>query len=602
MGCVCAKASATRDDAIDNEGGRRRESNRSSVRAASPSGGEGVSAVVCTSEGCVLPKRKPGSQSGLHHRKGSTKDSGAKGVLSCSTPGVVSMPHAAKGEQSAAGWPHWLSSVAAEAIQGWVPRSTESYLEVEQIGQGTYSTVFKARDITNDEIVALKKVKFVNMDPESVRFMAREICILRRLDHPNVLKLKGMAISRISGHLSLVFDYMKHDLSGLSTAHGSKFTEPQIKCYMQQLLSGLEHCHGRGVLHRDIKGANLLVDNNGILKIGDFGLANYFQPDQKQQPLTSRVVTLWYRAPELLLGATAYGVAIDMWSVGCIIAELFAGKPIMPGTTEVEQMHKIFKLCGSPEEEYWQNSRLPHATTFRPQKPYRRRVIETFKDFPRSALALIDILLSVEPDKRGTAASALNSKFFTMKPLPSDPSALPKYSPSKEFDARINQEARSKKCGSVKGGEFLRKTSRGSKITPMKLATQGRQRQPNKSISVRYGEDGGEGFPIEPPPGKYRNGFSHSTSVIHPNAASNFTWNHKAQGSSGQTSQMAPHVSLLSRDGRRSTRDSKATRNRILYSGPLVPGAGNMEEMLKEHERHIQQAVRKARLDKVQRK
>lgn len=104
---------------------------------------------------------------------------------------------------------------------------------------------------------------------------------------------------------------------------------------MQQLLLGLEHCHGRGVLHRDIKGANLLVDYNGVLKIGDFGLANYFQPDQKQQPLTSRVVTLWYRAPELLLGATAYGVAIDMWSVGCIIAELFAGKPIMPGTTEV---------------------------------------------------------------------------------------------------------------------------------------------------------------------------------------------------------------------------------------------------------------------------
>ncbi|XP_031122107.1 probable serine/threonine-protein kinase At1g09600 isoform X1 [Ipomoea triloba] len=602
MGCVCAKGSATKDDAVDNEGGRRGESNRSSVQAAAPSGGEVVRAVACTSEGCVLPKRKPGPQSGLHHRKGSTKDSGVKGVLLSSVPGIVSMPHAAKGEQSAAGWPYWLSSVAAEAIQGWVPRSSESYMEIEQIGQGTYSTVFRARDITNDEIVALKKVKFVNVDPESVRFMAREICILRRLDHPNVLKLKAMAISRISGHLSLVFGYMEHDLSGLATAHGSKFTEPQIKCYMQQLLLGLEHCHGRGVLHRDIKGANLLVDYNGVLKIGDFGLANYFQPDQKQQPLTSRVVTLWYRAPELLLGATAYGVAIDMWSVGCIIAELFAGKPIMPGTTEVEQMHKIFKLCGSPSEEYWQNSRLPHATTFRPQKPYRRRITETFKDVPRSALALIDTLLSVEPDKRGTAASALNSKFFTTKPLPSDPSTLPKYPPSKEFDARIKDEARSKKCGSVKGGEFLRKTSRGSKITPMKLASQERQRQSNKSISIRYGEDGGEGFPIEQPPRKYRNGISHSISVIHPNAASNYTWNQKPQGGSGQTSQMAPHVSLLSRDGRRSSRDSKGTRNRILYSGPLVPGAGSMEEMLKEHERHIQQAVRKARIDKVQRK
>lgn len=108
----------------------------------------------------------------------------------------------------------------------------------------------------------------------------------------------------------------------------------QIKCYMKQLLCGLEYCHGRGVLHRDIKGSNLLIDNNGVLKIGDFGLATFFKPEQ-QQPLTSRVVTLWYRAPELLLGATQYGVAVDLWSTGCILGELYIGKPILPGRTEV---------------------------------------------------------------------------------------------------------------------------------------------------------------------------------------------------------------------------------------------------------------------------
>lgn len=110
----------------------------------------------------------------------------------------------------------------------------------------------------------------------------------------------------------------------------------QVKCYLQQLLRGLEHCHRQGVLHRDIKGSNLLLDNGGVLKIADFGLATFFNPDQKQ-PLTSRVVTLWYRPPELLLGATEYGVAVDLWSTGCILAELLAGKPIMPGRTEVRE-------------------------------------------------------------------------------------------------------------------------------------------------------------------------------------------------------------------------------------------------------------------------
>lgn len=103
---------------------------------------------------------------------------------------------------------------------------------------------------------------------------------------------------------------------------------------MNQLLSGLEHCHNCHVLHRDIKGSNLLIGNDGILRIADFGLASVFDPNHKH-PMTSRVVTLWYRPPELLLGATDYGVGVDLWSAGCILAELLAGKPIMPGRTEV---------------------------------------------------------------------------------------------------------------------------------------------------------------------------------------------------------------------------------------------------------------------------
>ncbi|TYI90509.1 hypothetical protein E1A91_D03G128000v1 [Gossypium mustelinum] len=231
------------------------------------------------------------------------------------------------------GWPSWLMAVAGEAIRDWTPRRANTFQKLDKIGQGTYSNVYKARDLLTGKIVALKKVRFDNLEPESLKFMAREILVLRKLDHPNVIKLEGLVTSRMSSSLYLVFEYMEHDLAGLAACQGIKFTEPQVKCYMKQLLSGLEHCHKQGVLHRDIKGSNLLIDSEGILKIADFGLATSYDPEQKK-PLTSRVVTLWYRPPELLLGATHYGVAVDLWSAGCILAELLSGKPIMPGRTE----------------------------------------------------------------------------------------------------------------------------------------------------------------------------------------------------------------------------------------------------------------------------
>ncbi|PIN24656.1 Cdk activating kinase (CAK)/RNA polymerase II transcription initiation [Handroanthus impetiginosus] len=256
------------------------------------------------------------------------------------------------------------------------------------------------------------------MDPQSVRFMAWEICILRRLDHPNVMKLEALVTSRISGSLYLVFEYMEHDLAGLLASPRVKFTEAQVHICFTHLLVP-KHCHSRGVLHRDIKGSNLLVDNKGNLKIGDFGLATSFEPGQ-EQALTSHVVTLWYRAPELLLGETQYEVAIDMWSAGCILAELFAGKPIMPGRTECV---------------------------------YKHRVADAFKDFPSSALALIEVLLSIDP------------QFFTSNPLPCDPSSLPKYLPSKEFDAKLQEETRRRKAERSKGNgtECARSNSRKSK-------------------------------------------------------------------------------------------------------------------------------------------
>ncbi|KAL2335477.1 hypothetical protein Fmac_016690 [Flemingia macrophylla] len=349
-------------------------------------------------------------------------------------------------EQNAAGWPPWLTGVAAEAIQGWIPLKADSFQKLEKIGQGTYSSVFRAREVETGKMFALKKVRFDNLQPESIRFMAREISILRRLDHPNIMKLEGIITSRLSNSIYLVFEYMEHDLAGLVSRPEIVFSESQIKCYMRQLLSGLEHCHMRGIMHRDIKVSNILLNNEGVLKIGDFGLANTIGTNNKHH-LTSRVVTLWYRPPELLMGSTNYGVSVDLWSVGCVFAELFLGKPILKGRTEVEQLHKIFKLCGSPSEEFWKKSKLPHSTMFKPHTNYESSLREKCVDFPITAVDLLETLLSIDPSNRGTASSALMSEYFNTKPYACSPSSLPRYPPSKEMDVKSQEDSSRKKTG-----------------------------------------------------------------------------------------------------------------------------------------------------------
>ncbi|KAH0742842.1 hypothetical protein KY290_030835 [Solanum tuberosum] len=363
------------------------------------------------------------------------------------------VPKGIEGELVVAGWPIWLVAAAGNALNGWLPRSVDTFNKIDKIGQGTYSNVYIACDCLLNKFVALKKVRFDNFDPESVKFMAREIIILRRLgDHPNVIKLEGLAISKMNYSLYLVFECMEYDLKAIQEHKGVKFSEPEIKCYMNQLLKGLDHCHSRGILHRDVKTSNLLVDKDGILKLADFGLSTFFDPEQSM-PLTSKIVTLWYRPPELLLGSNSYGVGVDLWGVGCVLGELFTGKPIMPGKTEVDQLHKIFKLCGSPSDDFWKKSKLPNAKIFKPIEPYRRILYTTFHDLPAAAVELMDTLLSIEAEYRGTAAHALQNEFFTTEPFACDTSSLPQWPPSKEIYVKmtkIKRRVRNYACDSVR--------------------------------------------------------------------------------------------------------------------------------------------------------
>ncbi|PWA38717.1 Protein kinase, ATP binding site-containing protein [Artemisia annua] len=490
MGCVSSKQAVSVTPAVDHSGGFK------------DNGGD----VVVEMEVKKKKSKHKRSESGVS----GSSELGESGRTSCTTNGgggggdsvsfrLGNLHKYVVGEQVAAGWPAWLSAVAGEAIQGWVPLRAEAFEKLEKVGQGTYSSVFRARELETGRIVALKKVRFDNFEPESVRFMAREIVILRRLDHPNVMKLDGIITSRLSCSIYLVFEYMEHDISGLLSCPDINFTESQIKCYMKQLLEGLEHCHSRGVMHRDIKGANLLVNNEGVMKIADFGLANFCNSfSEKKQPLTSRVVTLWYRPPELLLGSTDYEASVDLWSIGCVFAELLLGIPILQGRTEVEQLHKIFKLCGSPPEDYWKKSKLPHATLFKPQHPYESCLWETFKDLPKCAVELIETLLSVEPYKRGTASSALASEYFKMKPYACDPLSLPKYPPNKEIDAKHREDAgRKKQAGRTRGPEISRRLARkqnsSTKLAPQetlppKSQSQTRQKVNGSSLDTKKGD------------------------------------------------------------------------------------------------------------------
>ncbi|XP_024994295.1 probable serine/threonine-protein kinase At1g54610 isoform X2 [Cynara cardunculus var. scolymus] len=554
------------------------------------------------------------------------------GVIVGNISSIRTIPKAIEGEQVAAGWPSWLAEAAGEAVSGWLPRRADTFEKLDKIGQGTYSNVYKARDLINKKIVALKRVRFDNMDSESVKFMAREIVILRRLDHPNIIKLEGLVTSRTSCSLYLVLEYMEHDLTGLASLPGVKFTEPQVKCYMKQLLSGLDHCHTQGVLHRDIKGSNLLIDNHGILKIADFGLASFF--DHRQNvPLTSRVVTLWYRPPELLLGATLYGVAVDLWSAGCILGELYAGKPIMPGRTEVEQLHRIFKLCGSPSDDYWTKSKLPHSTVFKPAQPYERRMQEAFKDFPSPAIQLMETLLAIDPQQRGTAALVLKSEFFTTKPHACDPSSLPRYPPSKEIDAKMrDEEARRQRAAGVKDQKLDKESKRPKE--PCAVPAPDANAELVASIQERARSEllsKSKGFPIKQPAISTKDATkdverlppmmeSYSGPLV---AGGGWTQSQKKYGeiSSHLTkSQMGKQISESTEEfmhtrkheerdlpaGPRRVESGRASNQepmmdgevyKIHFSGPLV--SSNVDRMLKDHERQIQEAGRRARLEKT---
>ena len=222
----------------------------------------------------------------------------------------------------------------------------DKYEIIKEIGGGTFGTVDKARNKTNNEIVAIKKMRqtFASWDEAMA---LREVKSLRKLSHPNIVKLKE--VIRQKDNLFFVFEFMGTNIYEHIQKKQSVLDESKIRMMAYESLQGVAGCHKNGFFHRDMKPENLLINDQDYVKLADFGLAREIR---SRPPLTDYVSTRWYRAPELLIGSTSYNSPIDIWAMGCIIAEMFLKRPIFPGNSEADQLMKICSTLGTPPTDW----------------------------------------------------------------------------------------------------------------------------------------------------------------------------------------------------------------------------------------------------------
>lgn len=298
----------------------------------------------------------------------------------------------------------------------------ERYQKLEKIGEGTYGVVYKARDRENGETIALKKIRLEQEDEGVPSTAIREISILKELTHANVVGFKDVVHQ--DSRLYLVFEYLDQDLKRYMDSVSS-ISPLLVKSFLFQLINGIAYCHSHRILHRDLKPQNLLIDRRGALKLADFGLARAFGIPVRHY--THEVVTLWYRAPEILLGARKYSTPVDIWSIGCIFAEMVSRAPLFPGDSEIDQLHKIFMALGTPSEEMWPGVKdLPDYKSTFPNWP-RRSIADTVPRLDALGHDLLGKMLTYEPSHRISAADALNHPYFndidkhTFRPLDGTP-------------------------------------------------------------------------------------------------------------------------------------------------------------------------------------
>ncbi|EGZ28733.1 hypothetical protein PHYSODRAFT_349235 [Phytophthora sojae] len=286
----------------------------------------------------------------------------------------------------------------------------ERYQKLEKIGEGTYGVVYKAKDRVTGEVIALKKIRLEAEDEGIPSTAIREISLLKELQHCNIVRLYN--IVHTERKLTLVFEYLDQDLKKYLDVCEKGLEKPILKSFLYQLLRGIAYCHQHRVLHRDLKPQNLLINREGELKLGDFGLARAFGIPVRSY--THEVVTLWYRAPDVLMGSRKYSTPVDIWSVGCIFAEMANGGPLFAGTSEADQLDRIFRLLGTPTMEiYPAIIDLPEYRRDFPVYPTPDNLAHLVPTLDADGVDLLEQMLQYDPAKRITAADAMAHPYFS---------------------------------------------------------------------------------------------------------------------------------------------------------------------------------------------
>eukprot|EP01062_Namystynia_karyoxenos_P070198 TRINITY_DN65589_c0_g1_i1.p1 TRINITY_DN65589_c0_g1~~TRINITY_DN65589_c0_g1_i1.p1 ORF type:complete len:303 (+),score=115.69 TRINITY_DN65589_c0_g1_i1:119-1027(+) len=299
--------------------------------------------------------------------------------------------------------------------------SSARYTKLDKVGEGTYGVVYKAKDKQTGELVALKRMRLDSEDEGIPCSAIREVLLLKELKHPNIVKL--LDVNHGDKKLTLVFEFLDQDLKAYLDGKKGDIPPDEIQHFQKQLLLSIEYCHSRSVLHRDLKPQNLLISSDKTLMLADFGLGRSFGIPVKRY--THEVVTLWYRAPDVLLGSIHYGCGVDMWSCGCIFAELATGKPLFAGKNDQDQLLRVFKFFGTPSD-----AQFPSMHTFPKsaatlahedfKKKYPGEAGEKLSQPPLTKLTpqgieLLRAQLAFEPAARLPATASLKHPYFQQR-------------------------------------------------------------------------------------------------------------------------------------------------------------------------------------------